>query len=229
MHSSRYVVAAAAVLVSMAGPAVAAAEAHRADATAPSVHCTPTDPALEELSGLVWSGDGGFAIADRGSDDRLAVLDSRCQIIRRIEIGFPTSDVEDLVLGSDGTVWLADTGDNDGDRESIALIGVNPSTGEQRLLPVTFADGAHDVEAFVLTATGAPVLVTKVDAAQATVYTTADGATVHTLSPETPTALVAAGTVATLGNDDEVRPITGAALSADGSTAALRTKKDVFL
>ncbi|MGW0173123.1 hypothetical protein ACWDUM_04705 [Rhodococcus sp. NPDC003322] len=230
MTLGRCVLVAAAICVATAGSAAAATAADlRGESLALSVHCTPTDTALEELSGLAWSGDGGYAIADSGSDDRLAVLDSRCRVVRWIEIDFPTTDVEDLALAGDGTVWLADTGDNDVDRESIALIGVDPSTGRQERIPLTFADGAHDVEALLIAGTGTPVLVTKVKGEAATVYTTSGGESVHTMSADTPTVLVAAGTVPARGHDGEVRPITGAALSADGSTAALRTKKDVFL
>jgi len=40
---------------------------------------------------------------------------------------------------------------------------------------------------------------------------------------------VPVGTVPSLGADGRIRPITGAAVSADGTLAALRTKKDVFV
>lgn len=194
------------------------------------VLCTPTDPGLEELSGLVWSGpDIGYAIGDRGTDDRLAVLDRQCRVVQWIEIDADTVDVEDLAQDATGVLWLSDTGDNDADRSSIALIGVNPVSSRQHRLPVAFTDGAHDVEAFALTPAGAPVLVTKVQDGPADVYTTLEGETVHTMSTQDPTPLVRVGAVAASSDDDKVRPITGAAVSVDGTTAALRTKKEVFI
>ncbi len=94
---------------------------------------------------------------------------------------------------------------------------------------MSYLDGPHDVEAFTLSPAGQPVLVTKTDDGPATVYTTADDTTVTTMPTDTPTPLVAVGTVSATAADGSIRPITGAAVSADGALAALRTNKDVFV
>lgn len=207
------------------------------------VRCTPTDPGLGRLSGLVWSGDVGYAIGDRGDggdggDDGLAVLDAATCSVRRwigvhgIDVhgsGVHGGGVEDLALDGTGIVWAADTGDNDAGRDSVALIGIDPASGEQTTLTLHFSDGPHDVEAFDLTPDGIPVLVTKVNDGPPTVYTTQDGTSVHAVADGATVGLVTAGTVQAAAIDGTTRPITGAAVSADGTIAALRTKKDVYL
>ncbi|WP_433492940.1 hypothetical protein [Nocardia grenadensis] len=193
------------------------------------IWCTPTDEDLAELSGLYWSGDTGYAVGDHGSDDRLALLDHRCEVSRWVHLATETIDVEDLTRASTGTLWLADTGDNDLDRTTVSLIGLDPVTAEHSTLPMSYLDGPHDVEAFTLSPVGQPVLVTKTDDGPATVYTTADNATVTTMPTDTPTTLIAVGTVPATAADGSIRSITGAAVSADKSLAALRTKKDVFV
>lgn len=198
--------------------------------------CTPTDPGLSELSGLAWAGETGYAIGDRGSDDRLAVLNRDCVVARWGDVGVDTVDVEDIALDVDGTVWLADTGDNDAERDSVALIGLDVDDDSRRSIELTYPDGAHDVEAFVLTPTGAPVLITKVSGgAAAEIYTTAENLTAENLTAENLTGaaesveLVRVGAVVATAGDGSSRPITGAALDPDGAVGALRTKQDLFL
>jgi hypothetical protein len=195
--------------------------------------CTPDDTGLAELSGLVWQGDTGYAIGDRGSDDRLAELNRDCQVTRWIDIGVETVDVEDIAVDRDGIVWLADTGDNDSERDTVALIGVDVDTGARTSVPLSYPDGAHDVEAFVLTPAGHPVLVTKVaDGGSAVVYTTGAQTPPVTTNPSglvEPIVLVQGGTVSATAADGKSRPITGAAIDAVGRTGALRTKKELFL
>ena len=69
-------------------------------------------------------------------------------------------DPEDLAVAADGTVWLADTGDNRRTRATVALIALRPTapTGIYRL---TYPDGPHDAEALLLAPDGTPYVVTK--------------------------------------------------------------------
>lgn len=188
--------------------------------------CTPTDPGLSELSGFAWTGDTGYAIGDRGSDDRLAVLDRACEVTRWLEVGVETVDVEDMAVDRAGIVWLADTGDNDSDRDSVTLIGVDVRSDRRTSVSLRYPDGAHDVEAFALTPSGQPVLITKVSGgASATIYSSAESVTA---SPQL-IDLARNGTVSATAPDGSSRPITGAAVDADATVGALRTKKDLFV
>ncbi|KAA0925051.1 MULTISPECIES: hypothetical protein [Rhodococcus] len=213
------------VLASCSATELAAVEP--TTATAPfETWCTPTDSGLSELSGLTWRGDTGYAIGDRGSDDRLAVLDRACEVTRWVDVGVETVDVEDIAVDSAGIVWLADTGDNDNDRDSVTLIGVDVATDRRTSVTMRYPDGAHDVEAFALTPTGQPVLITKVSGgAAASIYSSDE--TIYTTT--TSIDLVRSGTVSATASDGSSRPITGAAVDADATVGALRTKKDLFV
>ncbi|NLV78161.1 MAG: hypothetical protein GXY65_02230 [Rhodococcus sp.] len=194
-----------------------------------TTRCTPTAPDSDALSGLVWAGDVAYAIGDRGNDDRLAVLDTAtCTVNRWIELD-GTIDVEDLALDGNGTVWAAGTDDNDSRRDTVALIGIDPDSGAQTRLTLRFPDGPHEVEAVALTPRGVPVLVGKVGDGTAAVYTADGEVAVDAVADGATIDLVEAGPVRASAMDGTTRPITGAAVSADGTIAALRTKKDVYL
>ena len=92
-------------------------------------YCTPTDPALDELSGLTFSDGVLYAIGDSGTDHRVAVLDEDCAVTRWIDVPVDPYDVEDLASYG-GQLWLADVGDNLRRRDTVALTRIDPATGE---------------------------------------------------------------------------------------------------
>src|SRR5690242_15082246 len=72
---------------------------------------TATDSRLIGLSGLGVTAGGYVAISDSNVDKsaiRIFYLDSRCGLVR--SVGYPTSayDPEDLAIGRDGTLYVAD-------------------------------------------------------------------------------------------------------------------------
>ena len=77
--------------------------------------CQITDPRLAELSGLVAVGDQLVAINDGGDQLTVFLLDAACQVADVHTAAVDPYDPEDLAVAADGTVWLADTGDNDAD------------------------------------------------------------------------------------------------------------------
>jgi hypothetical protein len=128
-------------------------------------------------------------------------------------------------------VWLADTGDNQGTRGTVALLALRPdgSTGVYRL---SYPDGARDVEALLLAPDGTPYLVSKEVLGASGVYRPV-------------TALVESGTVALtevagveftltgtsggpVGRAGQLM-VTGGAVAADGSRLALRTYTDAYV
>ena len=87
--------------------------------------CTITDQNLNELSGLAAVGSGYVTINDGAAGFRntlnLFFLDKNCKVTKTFTNSGPPRDPEDLAVGSDGTIWVADFGDNDKNRDTIAL------------------------------------------------------------------------------------------------------------
>ncbi|NUT94243.1 MAG: hypothetical protein HOY78_19705 [Saccharothrix sp.] len=195
--------------------------------------CTISDPSLEELSGLASSGDEWFAVNDSDNGRvEVQVLDRSCAVVRTVTAPANPYDVEDLALAGDGTLWLADTGDNGKTRETVALHAIAPS-GESTLYRLTYPDGRHDAEALLLAPDGVPHIVTKEPIGSALVYRPTGP-----LNPNAPTPLEQVGRVSLRTTDTPGGPlestvvtrlVTGASMSHDGRVAALRTYTDAYL
>ena len=199
---------------------------------APVPACTITDERLAELSGLVADGERWYAVNDGGSAATVYVVGKDCQVQDVITAPTDPYDVEDLARAADGTFWLSDTGDNDSDRETVALITLNPN-GESTFFRLTYPDGKHDAEALVLDGAGVPYVITKSPLGAAGVYRPTGP-----LAAPGPTPLEQVATVRLNSTDTPGGPlpglvgsvtITGAAMNADGTAIALRTYTDAYL
>ncbi|WP_460405811.1 hypothetical protein [Actinophytocola sediminis] len=208
------------------------AQAVAGQPAAPVVRCAVTDPRLAELSGLVADDQRWYAVNDGGTAATVQVLTKDCAVEREIVGDIDPYDVEDLARDADGTFWLSDTGDNDRDRETIALISLTPD-GVSTLYRLSYPDGAHDTEALLLDTAGTPHLVTKSTSGTAQVYRPAGE-----LASPGPTPLELVGSVAIESTTTSGGPIpgiigsvtvTGGATSHDGSVVALRTYTDAYL
>lgn len=139
-------------------------------------------------------------------------------------------DVEDLAVAPDGALWLADTGDNDLDRDTVALHRLGPDS--VALYRLTYPDGPHDTEALLLGPGDVPYLVTKELLGPSGIYRPAGP-----LSEAEPTPLERVGSVGLGPTDTPGGPVgrsgsalvTGGAVSPDGSVLALRTYTDAYL
>ena len=120
---------------------------------------SPT-PGSPELSGLVVVDDQLVAINDGGDQVTVFLLDAACQVADVHTAAVDPYDPEDLAVAADGTVWLADAGDNDAIRTTVALIALRPD-GSTSVFRLTYPDGPHDAEALLLAPDGTPYLVTK--------------------------------------------------------------------
>lgn len=198
-------------------------------------YCTPTDPGLAELSGLTYLDGSMYAVGDSGTDDRVAHLDSSCGVVEWLPNPVDPYDVEDL-SAFDGSLWLADIGDNDRRRDSVALTRMDTTAGEPGdLVRLTYPDGAHDAEALLIGGNGHPVVVTKDGMGGGGVYTV-DRAVTDLPSPG-PTALTRVADFAVAATGTPGGPpvlvgstlVTGGAVSPDGSEVAVRTYTDVYL
>ncbi|WP_338051200.1 hypothetical protein [Pseudonocardia acidicola] len=206
-----------------------------AGAPAPQTRCTVEDPRLSELSGMVVDERGLWATDDGGRRVELHRLDTTgpiCRVLETRTAAIDPFDAEDLARGPDGTLWVADTGDNERRRDTVALVALPAGgAGGARLHRLTYPDGPHDAEALLVGADGVPLLITK-EVGRAGIYRPAGppaepGPTPLALVGEValPASDTAGGPLGGLGS----RQVTGAALSADGRVAALRSYTDAWL
>ncbi|WP_430335584.1 hypothetical protein [Rhodococcus sp. ACT016] len=199
--------------------------------------CTPTDPALEELSGLAVLGGKMYGIGDSGTDDFVTVMGDDCATVGTLPVPVEPYDIEDMGVGADGRLWLSDTGDNLRERQTVALISLDPASGDGQLHRLTYPDGPHDAETLLIQRDGVPLIVTKEVLVANGIYRPAGGASLDGLASPGPTALERVGQVrlGPTGTPGGPVPIggstlvTGGAVSADGTVAAVRTYTDVYL
>jgi hypothetical protein len=198
---------------------------------APSVQCQITDPRLGELSGLVAVGDRVLAMNDGGDQLAVYLLDPACQVIDAHTAAVDPYDPEDMAVAADGTVWLADTGDNNATRTTVALLALRPdgSTGVFRL---TYPDGPHDAEALLLAPDGTPYVVTKEILGASGVYSPAsplaDGGTVALTKVATVNLTFTGTAGGPVGQAGQLL-VTGGAVAADGRHLVLRTYTDAYV
>ncbi|MFF5052960.1 hypothetical protein ACFY1S_07245 [Micromonospora sp. NPDC000663] len=219
-------------LVVGAVPAVALAPGV-AGAAGPAPVCQVRDDRLTEISGMVAT-DDGYVVVNDGADDearrRIFHLDRRCTVTRTVSYPSRPRDTEDLAIGADGTIWVADTGDNDRTRETIALWRLAPGADEPVLLRMAYPDRPHDAEALLLNADGRPLIITKGGSGTAVLY-----APTAALRPGATTPLASVGQVV-LPSSSTSNPfsflgrgvVTGAANAPDGRRVVLRTYADAF-
>jgi hypothetical protein len=148
-----------------AGHAAVVGPPARSTATGDSTRiCEIGDKRLTEISGLVATANGYIVIndgSDRESHRRIFFLDRTCAVTRAVAYPSRPRDTEDLARGADGTVWVADIGDNNRSRESVALWRLAPNGRSPVLHRLSYPDGPHDAEAFLLSGDGTPIIVTK--------------------------------------------------------------------
>jgi hypothetical protein len=220
-----------AALTGLSLPLVAPA-ASAEEAPAPTVQCEITDPGLPELSGLVVGADGTMlAINDGGDDIAVYALDPACQTTTVHRAAVDPYDPEDLAVGSDGTVWLADTGDNNATRATVALIALRPD-GSTSVYRLAYPDGPRDAEALLLAPDGTPYVVTKEVFGASDVYRPVSAleeagtvGLVEVASVELTLTGTPGGPVGRAGQ----LLVTGGAVAADGHALALRTYTDVYV
>ena len=226
----RCFVASAALAGALMGTSPASAE-EAAPAAGPSVRCAVTDERLAELSGLVVVGEQFLALNDGGDQVTVYGLDAACQVTDVQTAPVDPYDPEDLAVGSDGSVWVADTGDNDAQRATVALHVLRPG-GAASLFRLTYPDGPHDAEALLLAPDGTPYLVTKEVLGSSGVYrpagVLADGATVPMERVATVNLTLTGTPGGPVGRAGQLM-ITGGAVAADGRALALRTYTDAYV
>ena len=215
------------VVLPLAGAGVATAE----EPGAPVVRCSVTEQALSEISGLVDLGDRMLVMNDGGDRVGVTVLDAGCQVLETRTADVDPYDPEDLALAADGTLWLADAGDNNASRATVAMIALRPD-GFAVVHRLSYPDGAHDSEALLLAPDGTPYLVTKEVLGSSGVYRPTGPLSAEATVPMERVATVnmtltgtAGGPVGRAGQ----LLVTGGAVAGDGHALALRTYTDAYV
>lgn len=223
--------------IAVAGPSPSVSPSAPAGPTPGKKLCSIAEPALAEISGLVTTKKGYVAVSD-GSQSESAVLEvfdlnTRCQVTQRHTFQKDPYAPEDLAITKDGTLWVADTGDTDLERDRVALWKISPDRKTATIYRLTYPDGKHDAEALLMQPNGKPVIVTKdLDGGGVSGIYVANSP----LKPEASTPLTKAGefkvsSTGTGGNRFGVvgqKLVTGATLSPDGKRAVVRTYSDAY-
>jgi hypothetical protein len=203
--------------------------------------CTINDSRLVELSGIVALPDGGYVVENDSNEQAAAMrvffLDSKCKLSRQLLYPTAARDPEDLAVASDGTVWVADIGDNFTNapkdrRETIALWKVPQGGGAPIVHRLTYPDGPHDAEALLFGPGDVPVIVTKDPSGTAQIYQPTEALQANT-KQGVPLKNVGSwkpkrtGTPNFLGATGQIL-VTGAAQSPDRKRFVLRTYSDAY-
>ncbi len=203
--------------------------AHRAEgaAAAREVVSRMTDPRIVESSGLALSrAHAGLAytINDSGNEPLIFAIElaTGSTVGTTRVAGGALVDTEALAIDGEGTLWIADTGDNRGQRTDAALYalpeqGPGEHTVRARRYPISYGSESPNVEALLVhPVTGAKLLVSKALFTGA-VY-------------ELPTTLKTSGTnVAVALPSSAPSTVTDATFTQDGKRAVLRSYTSLFL
>jgi hypothetical protein len=107
-------------------------------ATPGTAICTVSNTNLNELTGMVATSNGIYAIEGGATFDPSSVQiwtinPTSCQATNK-NYGFDPADPQDLALGADGALWVADTGDgigSDNQRVRVTMERVDPTSNAQ--------------------------------------------------------------------------------------------------
>jgi hypothetical protein len=171
---------------------------------------------LTETSGITPSrlDPGTFWVHnDSGDAPRAFRIDLSGEIVEERSLPDASAiDWEDISSSPDGTIWLADTGDNFRFRPSVRLYGFREDgTGDTEIRRFTYPDGPQDVEALAVDPVEGTVFV----------FSKGDSSTVYRVPEDGGDAEV----VATL----PLATVTAAELSPDGVTLAVHTLRTTHL
>lgn len=181
--------------------------------------------ASRKYPGVLW------VIEDSGNPPVVTALETDGSARGTLTLEAENVDWEDLALGPcpEGTcLYVADIGDNDADRNDIAILRVPEPDASQSFdetatperIDVVYSDGPQNAESFVVTPDGEMAIFTK----------RADDTATLWLRGPTDTSWSAAGSVSTgAGSEGLGAQATGADLDPDGERLLVRTYAHVWM
>jgi hypothetical protein len=207
----------------------------------PAPVCTISDSRVTEVSGLVATANGYVAINDSNLDRskvKVFTLDGACKVTGSVNYPSTARDPEDLAMARDGTLWVADIGDNStlsggsGNRRgTIALCTLPPGGKQLTIHRFVYPDGLpRDAETLLISGDGTPVIVTKEPAGEVYVpdgpiqNNNTTGVKLRRVGTFTPAKTGTPNPLGFLG----VELVTGGAVSPDGRRAVVRTMADAY-
>ncbi len=203
--------------------------------------CTVDNGNLDEITGMVATAQGIYAVEggdtfDPNSVQIWTIDPADCQATSKSH-GFDPADPQDLALGTDGALWVADIGDGVGDdnqRDWVTLERVDLSSSAQAVPHRTlFPDsGKINGRALVFDKDNAPIVIAN-GSGTAILYRP-DGPLKAGASSGLPTLTqvgeftpAKTGTANPLGNFGNAI-VTGAATSPDRTRVVIRTISDAY-
>lgn len=193
---------------------------------APRPAVTTTSDELTEVSGIAVPPGATEAWVHNDSGDRPQVfaIGPDGGVTAHDVPGAEAVDWEDIAAGPDGHLYIADIGDNQRARPSVAIYRVTPPDPSSTVpavdvarLTLTYPDGAHDAEALLVDPIGDQLVVVAKGSGPADVF-----ATPLAFDDGDEVALERIASVAT-GSDDVAGQVTGGDISPDGGAVVLRT------
>jgi len=211
-------------------------------ATAGKAVCAVSSSSLDEITGMVATDKGIYAVegGDTADPDSVIVwtVNAKTCAATSKNYGFNPVDPQDLAVGSDGGLWIADTGDGpegkDNTRPRIAFEKVTIGSGQAVPYRALYPSGAKaDYEAMILDKDDTPLVIAS-QAGKVGIYKPNKALVANAESGLPTLAKVgdftpqATGTAtpqsAVVGN----AIVTGAAKSPDGSKVVIRTFSDAY-
>jgi hypothetical protein len=204
--------------------------------------CTVSSSSLNEVTGMVATDKGIYAVESGDTADPSVVtiwtINAKTCAATSKTYGFNPVDPQDLALGSDGALWIADIGDgvtgHDNGRERVAVekvvIGSSKAAVPYRILyPTT---GKFDAQAMILDKDDSPIIISS-EGGKGVLYkpskaivadATTNLPTLKKVGEFTPLETGTSNPQSQIGN----AMVTGAAKSPDGSKVVIRTASDAY-
>jgi hypothetical protein len=203
--------------------------------------CTIGDSGLTEITGMV-ANTGGIYVVQGGSKQRpqsvvlSTVNPSTCAVTSK-DYGFLPIDPQDLTMGSDGALWIADIGQGVGPvnqrirlaLERVTLGSSDPAVPYRVLYP---PEGKFQAEAMLLDAHDQPIIIAQ-QSGKGVLYTPTQPLVPNTESKLPTLQKVGEFVPAETGTPNPQGAagqslVTGAARSPDGSRVVIRTTSDAY-
>jgi hypothetical protein len=211
-----------------------------------------SDPRLDEVSGLApgLASPGILYVQnDSGDSARVFALNARTgAVVAVLAVPDATNvDWEDIAIARDArgvpSLWIADIGDNDGDRSEVRLYRVdeptlNPAepdhlvtTSAPDVWRLSYPDGPRDAESLAVLPGGRAFVVSKTITGASTMYSVPARPDPNRVQVMSSVGGVGFGFTGTPGGPNPLGQVTatGASVASDGSALAIRTYTDAYI